>query len=458
MADAFKENLEKFLISLIEKIQDKNLLPEIQSQYDSLMDEFLKANFISQEEFDKILEQELTENESQINKLKTENEKISNDFQMISIQKEGLLQKIEILQNSLENFSKKEKEIENLNKEISNQKINYDLLKSEYEKLKEVCEINQKNLKKFFNMEKSNQILTEENEKLHEEIKKLNDKEDFKSKFEEIEIKNKIYKNEIENFEIENKKLKKINENNEISINNFKISLTNAENEIKLKNYKIENLSKKIFELNTNNNNLLNKIKEIEFNQSSNSKTITIKNKELKNEFDKIYKSNEKYKNENILLKTELKKFQNYTNVQKVSKENFTKKDFSVLETMSRKVEEVNSLNDQLKNTIDFINAENKLLKSKNNNMENCLLYYMKNNEMENFDVNDIKISEKDYNEIIDLKVNSNLLINMLFKLKGENIKLINNVQQITTECNKELRNLKEGMKNNHKQDPYSLP
>ena len=87
---------------------------------------------------------------------------------------------------------------------------------------------------------------------------------------------------------------------------------------------------------------------------------------------------------------------------------------------MSRKVEEVNSLNDQLKNTIDFINAENKLLKSKNNNMENCLLYYMKNNEMENFDVNDIKISEKDYNEIIDLKVNSNLLINMLFKLKGE--------------------------------------
>ena len=63
MADAFKENLEKFLISLIEKISDKNLLPEIQSQYDFLMDEFLKANFISQEEFDKILEQELTENE-----------------------------------------------------------------------------------------------------------------------------------------------------------------------------------------------------------------------------------------------------------------------------------------------------------------------------------------------------------------------------------------------------------
>ena len=77
--------------------------------------------------------------------------------------------------------------------------------------------------------------------------------------------------------------------------------------------------------------------------------------------------------------------------------------------------------------------------------------------KMENFDINNIKISDKDYNEIMDLKVNSNLLINMLFKLKGENIKLINNVQQITTECNKELRTLKEEIKNNNNNNTINI-
>lgn len=39
MADVFKTNLEKFLMDLIVKIGDQSHIPEIQSNYDVLMDE-----------------------------------------------------------------------------------------------------------------------------------------------------------------------------------------------------------------------------------------------------------------------------------------------------------------------------------------------------------------------------------------------------------------------------------
>lgn len=39
MADVFKTNLEKFLMDLIVKIGDQSHIPEIQANYDVLMDE-----------------------------------------------------------------------------------------------------------------------------------------------------------------------------------------------------------------------------------------------------------------------------------------------------------------------------------------------------------------------------------------------------------------------------------
>ena len=39
MADAFKSNLEKFLMELILKVGDKSRIDEIQASYDELIDE-----------------------------------------------------------------------------------------------------------------------------------------------------------------------------------------------------------------------------------------------------------------------------------------------------------------------------------------------------------------------------------------------------------------------------------
>lgn len=39
MADAFKSNLEKFLMELILKVGDKSHIDEIQASYDELIDE-----------------------------------------------------------------------------------------------------------------------------------------------------------------------------------------------------------------------------------------------------------------------------------------------------------------------------------------------------------------------------------------------------------------------------------
>ena len=451
MVDVFKEHLENYLIKLIKNIGDKSLINEIQVEYESLMDEFIKYKFIPQEQIDSIVDQELGESEKQLKAITKENEELiktnqelNDQIKIINLQKENFNQKLNFLQKSIITSERFKVEKEKKEEELKNIKSDYDILKGKYDMIKDEMEIYKKNLKKNFNMEKEIRQLTEENEKLSQKIKDLNEKDDYKIQFYELEKKYNILSNEKEDLLLEIKQLKNSNTelNEQIETRNHQIN--NLENNLKLNKHLIEEKIKENEGLIKEKNVFGLKLKEIEFN-AKNSKTLyENQNKEIKKELSKIYKEHEELKLENKKMSEQIKNYQNYTGLAKASKENLSKKDFSMLETMSRRVEEGENLINDLKNLAEGLDQENKNLKEKKELMENLLFYYMKLNgeSIENLNIKNIQFNENDYQEIMDLKVDSETLIKMLFKTKQENLKLLQNIQELTSEYNQRLRDL----------------
>ena len=451
MAEVFKENLEKYLIKLIQNIGEKSLIEEIQEEYNNLIDEFIKYNFIPQEQIDSIVDQELGESEKQLKKITKEKEELSKSNQelndqikIINLQKENFNQKLNFLQKSIISSERFKLEKEKKEEELKNLKSDYDILKGKYDMIKDEMEIYKKNLKKNFNMEKEIRLLTEENEKLCQKIKDLNEKDDYKIQFFDLEKKYNTLSNEKEDLLLQINQLKNSNSelNEQIETRNQQIN--NLENNIKLNKHLIEEKIKENEGLIKEKNVFGLKLKEIEFN-AKNSKTLyENQNKEIKKELSKIYKEHEELKLENKKMSEQIKNYQNYTGLAKASKENLSKKDFSMLETMSRRVEEGENLINDLKNLAEGLEQENKNLKEKKEIMENLIFYYMKLNgeSIENLNIKNIQFNENDYQEIMDLKVDSETLIKMLFKTKQENFKLLQNIQELTSEYNQRLRDL----------------
>ena len=133
----------------------------------------------------------------------------------------------------------------------------------------------------------------------------------------------------------------------------------------------------------------------------------------------------------------------------KVSRETLSKKDFSLLETMSRRVEESESLTGNLKQMIKRLDNINSSLKDRNEKLENIILFYMKERgEFKDIDEIDENLrSEKGFQEISEMKYDREVLLNMVFKLKQENIKINQSLQQITVEANTRIRDLTEQSK-----------
>ena len=451
MVDVFKEHLENYLIKLIKNIGDKSLINEIQVEYESLMDEFIKYKFIPQEQIDSIVDQELGESEKQLKAITKENEELiktnqelNDQIKIINLQKENFNQKLNFLQKSIITSERFKVEKEKKEEELKNIKSDYDILKGKYDMIKDEMEIYKKNLKKNFNMEKEIRQLTEENEKLSQKIKDLNEKDDYKIQFYELEKKYNTLSNEKEDLLLERNQLK--NDNSELNeqIETRNQQINNLENNLKLNKHLIEEKIKENEGLIKEKNVFGLKLKEIEFN-AKNSKTLyENQNKEIKKELSKLYKENEELKLENKKMSEQIKNYQNYTGLANASKENLSKKDFSMLETMSRRVEEGENLINDLKNLAEGLDQENKNLKEKKELMENLLFYYMKLNgeSIENLNIKNIQFNENDYQEIMDLKVDSETLIKMLFKTKQENFQLLQNIQELTSEYNQRLRDL----------------
>ena len=455
MTQIFKQDLENYLLQILGNV-DQNLMQNFQEQYEKLIDEFESYNFLPKKEIDTILNSSLDASDKKIKELKQkieslniENSKLIENNKFLDKKNEEIAQKYSILEKSLNKSTNDLKKKKAQEQKMSELQSDYDLLKSKYAAIQDEISMCKKNLKKNYTMEKEISQLTEENEKLSMKIKELSSEVNYKLKFEEISQK---YKE----VDLENKNLTKLSNKSKQEIESIKHqleevneNLNNVENEKRLKNYQLEEKIKENIKIMNEKEEVMKKIKEIEYNLKTNKTMIENQNKQFKKEIDKLRQENNILKKEKEFINKELQKFKTYTNLAKISRENLTKKDFSLLETMSRRVEESESLANNLKIMVQKLDTTNSILKEKNEKYENIILYYMKERgEMKNIDQIDEELKEdKGYQEISEMKYDREVLLSMIFKLKQENIKINQSLQQITVEANTKIRNLTEQVK-----------
>ena len=456
MAEEFKSHLEKYLLDILGNIADLNLIEKFQKEYDRLMDEFIKKNFLSKEKIDSIVEESLSDSVKQINELKEEksslskqNSELNEKIKLLNIKNEEIAQKFSVLEKSLNKSTNDLKNIKVLEQKLSESQSDFELLKSKYDAKEDEISMYKKNLKKYYSMEKEIKQLTAENEKLSIKLRELSTAGNYKLKFEEISQINEKMKVENVNINKQNNKSKQEIEFLKTELDQTKERLDKIENEKKLKNYQLEEKIKENIKIINEKEDIMARVKEAEYNLKTNKIMIENQNKEFKKEIDKLRQENNILKKEKEFLSKELQKFKTYTNMAKVSRETLSKKDFSLLETMSRRVEESESLTGNLKQMIQRLDNINTSLKDRNEKLENIILFYMKERgEFKDIDEIDENLrSEKGFQEISEMKYDREVLLNMVFKLKQEIIKINQNLQQITVEANTRIRDLTEQTK-----------
>lgn len=266
--------------------------------------------------------------EQEINNLTSENEKLLKDKELLNQklseanekiktlekkkdrENEGLYEKIKILQNTLDLYSNKSNESEETVKKLENQiselKMENSDVKAKHDNLVYEMEINYKNLKNNFLLEKNIKDLTEENEKLLTQIKNLQAAEDYKLKYLQLETHSKELD---ENLVITRRQTDKLSEEiKKLSSENFEKfqKINSLEAELKIKAHKVDEIEKEKFRLKKAFEEAEVKVKNFEYM----IKTININNenhiKELKKEIDKLVKINEQQKREIKDSKTQL--------------------------------------------------------------------------------------------------------------------------------------------------------
>ena len=456
MAEEFKSHLEKYLLDILSNISEQTLIEKFQDEYDKLMDEFIKQNFLPKEKIDSIVEDSLSDSVKQINELKEEkasltkqNSELAEKNKLLNIKNEEIAQKFSVLEKSLNKSTNDLKNITILEQKLNELQADYDLLKSQYAAKQDEISMYKKNLKKYYSMEKEIKQLTSENEKLSIKMRELSSADNYKLKFEEISQLNEKMKIENTNINKQNYKYKQEIELLANELEQTKEKLDKVENEKKLKNYQLEEKIKENIKIINEKEDIMARIKEAEYNLKTNKIMIENQNKEFKKEIDKLRQENNILKKEKEFLNKELQKFKTYTNMAKVSRETLSKKDFSLLETMSRRVEESESLTGNLKQMIQRLDNINSSLKDRNEKLENIILFYMKERgEFKDIDEIDENLrGEKGFQEISEMKYDREVLLNMVFKLKQEIIKVNQNLQQITVEANTRIRDLTEQTK-----------
>ena len=456
MAEEFKSHLEKYLLDILSNISEQTLIEKFQDEYDKLMDEFIKQNFLPKEKIDSIVEDSLSDSVKQINELKEEkasltkqNSELADKNKLLNIKNEEIAQKFSVLEKSLNKSTNDLKNITILEQKLNELQADYDLLKSQFAAKQDEISMYKKNLKKYYSMEKEIKQLTSENEKLSIKMRELSSADNYKLKFEEVSQLNEKMKIENTNLNKQNYKYKQEIELLANELEQTKEKLDKVENEKKLKNYQLEEKIKENIKIINEKEDIMARIKEAEYNLKTNKIMIENQNKEFKKEIDKLRQENNILKKEKEFLNKELQKFKTYTNMAKVSRETLSKKDFSLLETMSRRVEESESLTGNLKQMIQRLDNINSSLKDRNEKLENIILFYMKERgEFKDIDEIDENLrGEKGFQEISEMKYDREVLLNMVFKLKQEIIKVNQNLQQITVEANTRIRDLTEQSK-----------
>lgn len=280
-----------------------------------------------------------------------------------------------------------------------------------------------------------------------------NELKNLKGEFASLQNKSKSYQKENLDLNLKIQNLSKSldelkNENKKISKENFEKfeSINSFQKEVKIKAHTISTLESQIKDLEKAKNELEKSNKEIENNATMSKIFYENQNTTLRKQIEQISKSNQILLNENSDLQSKVKEFQTYTNMAKVNTSKLEKKDFSVLEAMSQRVSKAEANYEKIKNINNELEKENLELKKKVQPLENLVLLYMKNeNENEtNKNRNGTMISKEELKEIEMFKNNYNDLFMLCVNLKNTNLMLQQEMQNITVECNKRLRELKK--------------
>jgi len=379
MGEEFKNTLDTFIKDIILKIPDKSILGEMENKYNDLTEQYYKLTVLSKEEF----------------------ESLDNDM------------------TNYENLIKeKDQNIEDLNNQLSTQKKEYE-----------------DKINLFLQDIKRNEQYGYENQQL-------------KTKYTELENKYRACNNDNIQLSIQVKDdemtiTKLQNENKKIKKENFEKfeNLNELQRDSKLKERTIEDLNQKLTKISSSTSELEKKNKELTTELTS--KKIYYENQiiTLKKQIDQLSNSNYTLTKENNEIQNQLKDFQIYTSMVKVKKTKIDEKDFSIIEIMSQRAEKAEYDNLLLKNINDELKNQILELKKKIEPMESITLLNVKNDIKDNGESNNNYFSQDDINEIEKIKNEPKELLDMIFKLKNENIYLHNELKNITVECNQRLRN-----------------
>ena len=383
MSVEFKNKLDSFVKNIILKVGNKDDdIPEIQKEYDDLIEFYEKLTILTNEEFSS-LDNAMSKYDSSIKELQ---EKLN----IYKSQKDIDEDKIKsMLAASAENIELKDK-FKKLNDDFNAYKQKYNYLYNENLGYQMKFKTNEKMIKD-----------------LQDEINNLK-KENFE-KFEKIIFLEKNYKlNEIKLDQAMEKITKYTIENNDLAKTN--IELRNSVLDQK-KDYqsKLQVLERQVKHLSEANNNILQ---------------------------------------ENNEVQNKLKDYQIYTNFAKANTVKLNKKDFSILETMSRRAENAELEVQKLVSYVKELKSMNDKLNKKIKPLEDYALLQMKHDHEINIgntilDLGNKVFSEEEKKEIYKLKNTPNELIQTLIKLKTENLELHNQLKDITIECNQQLREAK---------------
>ena len=345
---------------------------------------------------------------------------------------------IEFIDNTLTIFSKKEsEEIEKAINEYESNRKSYEEQIRIYTAQKNSDDETIKALKEKLS---NNSILDEQYKKLNEDYNKLKQKVN-KENNELSEYQFKIKNNEklLNDLQEEISKVKKENfEKKEV--------ILNLQNEIKQDKTKIDQYEKKIniyasekSDLTKENAELKNKNSEQEKNYKS---RINVLEKQLKN----LSEANNNFVQENNDVQTQLKDFQMYTNMAKVNTKKLDKKDFSILEVMSKRAETAEMEVQKLLTYINELKSLNEQIRNKIKPLEDYALLQIKHDHeirLSNDSLLDIQskiFTDEERKEIDKLKNKPNELFQILIRLKTENLELHKHIKDITVECNQQLR------------------
>ncbi len=315
-----------------------------------------------------------------------------------------------------------------------------DLLKEQEKSFKAQKEIDQDKIKSMMAGLANNIELTEKHNKLNEDYNALVQKYNVvynENTGNQMKLKNNEnlindLQKEISNVKKENfEKFEKINE---------------LEKNYKLCEMKLNEANDKINKITIENNDLTKNNSELKNNYLDQQKNYQNKLLVLERQIKNLTDANNNFAQENNDVQIQLEDFQKYTNMARISKDKLETKDFSILETMSRRAERAELEVQKLMTYIEELKALNEKLRNKVKPLEDYALLQIKHDHEINtgidtiYDLKNKVLTEEEKKEIENLKNKPDELLQSLIKLKAENLELHNQLKDITIECNQQLR------------------